>query len=590
LADGKLQRRSDLRCGCKFFAFCIDKDEAVAMDCCARSWRFLTLMMALVLGMTSGIFAQEVEPDSMPPEDEASMMADEEMMPPDAPDAPSDCGRTTCCCGECVDWKTVPGSIRPAPRTGFFPILPAGPGYYSLCDRLTGTCRDKPPKSGYPLYAMMPLPFYDADFRYVESLPCEERTLVEQMKRIPCGDCWTFSTGGQAWSRYMHEHNSRLTETDNTYTLGRVRAFGDLMYGDRVRLFGEFIWADSFSEELAPLPIDVNLGDALNLFLELNLFDCCGKPVYARIGRQELLLGDQRLISTIDWANTRRTFDGVRLLRNGEKWDLDLFYTAFVPPDPDSLDQLDDNQEFGGAWATYRPEKGRAADFFYLYLDNTNNVTQQGIVRSPTEVHTVGARNVGDSCGHLWDFWVAGQAGTQAQQDLTAGAATAGVGRNWSDACWSPTVWIYYDYASGDPNPGVGEAHTFNQLYGFGHYYLGWLDLVGRQNIHDLNAHLYFYPQPWITVWLQYHHFRLDQSRDALYNAAGVAIRRDPTGAAGTDVGDEIDIVLNFHVARYSDLLVGYSHLFGGSFLEKTSGPNAAADAATCYLMFQQRW
>jgi hypothetical protein len=35
---------------------------------------------------------------------------------------------------------------------------------------------------------------------------------------------------------------------------------------------------------------------------------------------------------------------------------------------------------------------------------------------------------------------------------------------------------------------------------------------------------------------LQYHHFELAQSRDALYNAAGVAIRRDPTGLAGTNV------------------------------------------------------
>jgi hypothetical protein len=119
---------------------------------------------------------------------------------------------------------------------------------------------------------------------------------------------------------------------------------------------------------------------------------------------------------------------------------------------------------------------------------------------------------------------------------------------------------------------------------------MGWMDLVGRQNIHDVNAHLYIYPAPWITTWVQYHRFWLDEERDALYNAAGVPYRIDPTGAAGTDVGNEVDLVMNFHLTRYSDILVSYNKLFGGRFLEDTSGPNAAVNAEALYLIFQQRW
>ena len=489
-----------------------------------------------------------------------------------------------------MNWSTVPESIRPMPRPGNFPIPRKGCGYYSLWDQVTDTCRDKRPKNGYPPFALMASPFYDSDFRYVEKLDFSEQTLSEKLKRIPVTDCATFSTGGQFWARYHNEHNSRLTRTDNSYTLPRVRLYGDLLIGDRLRVYGEYLWADISSEELAPLPIDVDRGDALNLFVELNLFDYDGKPVFARVGRQELMFGAQRLVSTLDWANTRRTFDGVKLFRNGEKWDVDLFYTAFVPPVANEFDKADDDREFGGAWTTYRPQKGHFLDFYYLYFDNSKAVTQQSIVRAPTESHTVGTRYAGDRCGYLWDCELALQFGDQGGQDLLAGMATAGVGRNFKNACWSPTVWVYYDYASGDSDPTSGDAHTFNQLFPFGHYYLGWMDLVGRQNIHDLNAHLLFYPQPWITVWLQYHHFQLDQSRDALYNAGGVAYRRDPTGAAGTDVGNEFDIALNFHLTNNSDILVSYNKLFGGRFLEATSGPNAAVDAETLYLMFQQKW
>jgi hypothetical protein len=484
----------------------------------------------------------------------------------------------------------VPASIRPLARPGNFSIPPTGPGYYTLCDQLLGECRPSPYPVGYAAFALMPPSFFDADFRYVESLPQSERTLVEQLKRIPVTDCLTFGTGGQVWARFMNEHNSRLTENDNSYTLGRVRAFGDLMYGDLFRVYGEYIWADSFAEELAPLPIDVNRGDLLNLFVDVNLFEYEGAPVFARVGRQELLLGSQRLISTLDWANTRRTFEGARLFRKGEKWDVELFYTAFVPAQASEFDERDDNQEFGGAWATYRPKAGQFADFYYLFLDNTNNVTQQGIQRTPSQVHTLGTRYIGDRDGWLWEYELAMQFGEQGGQDLVAGAATAGIGRSWKDARWSPTIWGYYDYASGDSDPASGDAHTFNQLYPFGHYYLGWIDLVGRQNIHDANAHLFLYPAPWMTVWLQYHHFWLNHSEDALYNAGGVAIRRDPTGAAGNEVGNEIDIVLNFHLDRYSDILVGYSRLFGGEFLENTASVTAADDAELFHLTYQRKW
>jgi len=496
----------------------------------------------------------------------------------------------TCCNGELVDWTKVPGSIYPMARPGNFPIPPTGNGYYSLADRLHGECRDKAPKSGYPAFALMPPSFFDADFRYVDSMPCMDRSIVEQLKRIHLNDCWTFSTGGNAYARYMNEHNSRLTENNNSYTLARTRFFADLMYKDRFRAFGEFLWADSFNEELPPGPVDVNRGDILNLFVDVNLFEYDGKPVYGRVGRQELLFGSQRLVSTLDWANTRRTFDGARVFRQGEKWDFNMFWTQFVPVRPNDFDKADSNQDFAGSWLTYRPQKGTFLDFYYLFLDNSNSVTQQGITRFPAEVNTVGTRYTGDSDGFLWDFESAMQFGDQNGQDLLAGAVTAGVGKNWKKAAMSPTFWMYYDYASGDADPNSGRANTFNQLYPFGHYYLGWADQVGRQNIHDANLQMFMYPEPWITVWMQYHHFWLNQSRDALYNAGGAAIRRDPTGASGTNVGDELDLTLNFHLTRYADVLTGYSYLFGGSFLENTSSPTQASDTSLFYLMFQQKW
>ncbi|KAA5543155.1 alginate export family protein [Roseiconus nitratireducens] len=499
-------------------------------------------------------------------------------------------GFRSCCHGTLLDWSRFPETVHKMPRPGIFPILPKGPGYYSACDLLTDTCRPGPPKSGYAPFAINAWPFFDADWRYVENIRESDRTIVERLKRMHLNDCLMLSTGGEFWMRYVNESNSRLTEANNDFTLTHFRQYADLWYRDLARVYGEFVWADSQGQELAPVPPDVDLGDILNLFVDVNLMDVAGSPLYVRAGRQELLYGSQRLVTPLPWANKRNSFDGVKMFRHGKNWDFDAFWTHFVPPQADEFDSADDNRTFAGLWLTNRPRPGEFRDLYYLYFDNDNAASALGVTRSPFETHTTGTRWSGDRDGFLWDFEGALQFGNRGNNDLFAGMATAGVGKRLSRAAWSPTMWLYYDYASGDDDFTDDTDHTFNQQFPFGHYYLGWMDLVGRQNIHDVNAHLYVYPNKWTTVWLQYHRFWLAENRDALYNAGGVPYRRDPTGAAGSDVGNEIDLVMNFHLSRYSDILVSYNKFFGGSFVESTSGPNAAVDSEALYLIYQQRW
>lgn len=498
-------------------------------------------------------------------------------------------GCKTCCHGHLIDWSKFPETIRPMPRPGIFPITPSGPGYYSACDHLTGTCRKAAPKSGYAPFAINAWPFFDADWRYLESVPFNDRSTVEKFKRIHLNDCWMLSLGGEFWARYHDENNSRLLNVDNDFTLAHVRQYADLWYSDSLRIYGEFIWADIYGEELPPAPPDIDRGDILDLFVDVKLGEIGGKSVYVRGGRQELLYGSQRLLTPLPWANRRHTFDGLKIFRHGEKWDLDAFLTKYVPPRANEFDSSDDNLTFGGVWATNKPKKGEFRDFYYLMYDNDRTIVTNGVERAPFQAHTLGSRWAGDQDGFLWDFEGALQFGEHGNNDLFAGMATAGVGRRF-DTWLSPTFWMYYDYASGDDDLTDGNAHTFNPLFPFGHYYMGWMDLVSRQNIHDVNAHLYLYPTHWMTVWMQYHHFWLAESRDALYNAGGVPYRIDPTGAAGTNVGDELDLVINFHLNSYSDILLSYNKLFGGGFLEATSGPNRAVDADSLYLIYQRRW
>jgi hypothetical protein len=524
-------------------------------------------------------------PDTAAPT-ETTLVAGE-VVAPVAPAAMPATNPCTACAGG-FDWKKVP-RVRAFPKPGNFSVPPVGPGYYSALDELRGNCQKAPPKHPYPRFGLIQPSFFDVDnFSYLDDPKNTEHDIFDPLKRIRIGDHWQFTTGGDVRSRYQTEYNSRLTERQNEYHLSRLRVYGDLWYEDIFRLYVEGIGAWSAGENLPPLAIDENYADFQNLFVDAKLFTLGDAPVYARVGRQELLFGSQRLVSPLDWGNTRRTFQGARVFRTTEKFDFDMFWAQPVVPNRDRLDSVDNNQNFAGAWATYRPTKTSSVDAYYLMLDNTNRTTQQGVVRAPFTRHTIGGRATGQKDAFLYDFEGAMQLGTQAGKDVVAGMATAGVGYTLKDAPWTPTAWLYYDYASG--GTGGNTVHTFNQLFPFGHYYMGWIDQVGRQNIHDINVHLFMYPRKWLTVWLQGHTFYLADKRDALYNAAGNAIRRDATGRAGSEVGQEVDAVLNFHLGKHTDVLVGYSHLWGGDFLQNTRGRNAAANAGQFFVQTSFRW
>ncbi|MGH7140038.1 MAG: alginate export family protein, partial [Pirellulales bacterium] len=387
---------------------------------------------------------------------------------------------------ESADW-TKNSNARIFPRPGNFFILPSGPGYYSLMDQVQGIRREKAPQSAYPAFAIMAPGFFDADFRYLDEKPDDEKLPYERLKRIRLGKNFLFSTGGETWYRYNDFNN--LTPVTNVYGLTKVRAYGDLWYRDQLRLYAEFIDADRGGWTLPPAPTDIDRADMLDLFVDVKLGEIKKYPVYVRGGRQEVLLGSQRLISTLPWANMRRNFDGVRGFRQGEKFDVDLFWLRPVIPNANKFDSSDPNQQLAGAWFTYRPKKGHFLDFYYLYYNNSNRVVQQGIVVDPTRFSTLGTRYAGDRNNYLWDFEYALQLGRHQSQGLVAGMATTGVGYHWAKQAWNPTLWLYYDYASGSSNPNGSMYTTFNQLFPFGHYYLGWADVAGRQNINDVNLH-----------------------------------------------------------------------------------------------------
>jgi len=486
-----------------------------------------------------------------------------------------------------LDWTKVP-PIRPPARAWAFTILPSDAGYYSLLDLICGDCKEMAPKLPYGLLGLSTTPSFEIDFRYLDRPDNHQHDYLDCLKRIHCDD-WLLSLGGQFRYRTMHEVDYRLTTYQNDFSLFRTRLHADLWHRDCFRLFAEGQYCENFHEDLPPGASDINRGDFLNLFTDVKLCQLDGGPAFVRAGRQEMCYGSRRLISSRDWGNSRRSFDGVKTFYVGKKWDLDAFWMQPIILDGDDFDLPDSRQNLYGLWANREIRKGTEWDFYWFGLaDQHHDAAGRGGVLGTFDIQTLGARTHGDYEDWLWDVETMFQVGRWSNQHKLAASIAAGLGRYFEQLPGKPQLWGYYDWASGSATPEQGETNqTFYHMYPAAHYYFGALDLVGRQNIRDANVQLIFNPQNWMTCIVQFHHFRLDSPRDALYSNAGVPLRRDPTGQAGRDVGNELDLMWAMQLATHSNLLVGWSKLFSGRFIAQT-GPDVSPESF--YLQYNYRW
>jgi len=83
-------------------------------------------------------------------------------------------------------------------------------------------------------------------------------------------------------------------------------------------------------------------------------------------------------------------------------------------------------------------------------------------------------------------------------------------------------------------------------------------------------------PTKKLSARLDYHYFRLAASKDCWYYSPSKGLRRDRTGSAGRNLGQEIDLTLGYRVSGHLKLLAIGGLFFPCSYIEET-GPHAHA-------------
>ncbi|MGC8887201.1 MAG: alginate export family protein [Verrucomicrobiia bacterium] len=249
-------------------------------------------------------------------------------------------------------------------------------------------------------------------------------------------------------------------------------------------------------------------------------------PISLKIGRQEMIYGDERQIGALDWGNTGRVFDAAKARYETEKLWIDAFVGRVVLPDDGEFNEPND---YDWLWGIYGSSKKllpwQETDVYFLVRNvgkDSPNAIAPGIGGpAARDIYTLGMR-VKSLPGKLggWNYAVeiAGQVGSVNSAGLRRNheglLADVSTHYTWRKIWGEPFLGIGYTYASGDKNPDDDVDKTYDILFPTNHKFYGLMDLWGPRNINSVRLFGGIKPRSNLSLSTDYHLVWLADDRD----------------------------------------------------------------------------
>ena len=345
-------------------------------------------------------------------------------------------------------------------------------------------------------------------------------------------------------------------------------------------------------------------------------------PVSLKIGRQELVYGDQRLLGHFRWNNNARTFDAAKVRWQNAIFGVDVFTGGLVYNDHDNHNKSNSQDRFSGAYFNFPTlAKNEIVEAYLLArnvsrgiaTDNWTGIAAPFRFPGAQDLYTAGIRIKSKPLAYdAWDYGVelmhqfgnrtavfpattvaAALAAPRLDQD--AYAAIIQGGYTWSEQAWQPRLALIYSYASGDKNSADGKSQTFQNLFATTHLHYGYMDLNSLQNLQDFRLAYTAKPKANISLAAEIHYQFLSETTDFWYNVAGVP--RNFAGAAvasgkgyrinpsySNQLGVEVDLVAAWTFRPFAQIETGVSHYFRGDYIKQSLAASGSKDASYVYV------
>jgi hypothetical protein len=384
----------------------------------------------------------------------------------------------------------------------------------------------------------------------------------------------TIKVQGSVRARWEATDGSDFASTPaDSYLLTRVRLGIAFQPTSFLRFFAETQDAHAMFYKTVPSSAVANPLDFRQGYLEIGVTEGPGARV--RVGRQDLVLGSGRLVTSGDWSNPTKTFDIFHGYVTTKFLKMDLVGGSVVLADPNRIDRHKPGEHFYAAYLALGKLIPHASIEPYFMAKTALNV--KGKDGTPGNADTLygGARLIGTiPRGFDYNAEVVREGGAYGNDIVQALGYAAGGGWTLSRVSWKPHFSSDYVWASGDSGRNDGHRESFDYLYGSNQPINSLTGQFAWRNLADWRAGVDFAPSKRLKVKVDYRDYRLATVQDGLYNCGGA---RTVFNAKATSrhVGEGVDAMLTATIAPKTVLGIGVGNLAPGSYLKqsgKTTG------------------
>lgn len=334
-----------------------------------------------------------------------------------------------------------------------------------------------------------------------------------------------------------------------------------------------------------------------------------------KIGRQEIIYGDQRLLGNFNWSQIGTSFDAAKLMYSTQFVDIDIFAariaeseaTGFnngvIFPGPGTKGTTD--QDLYGAYVTVKPIKGWTVEPYYFLLKDSRASVGSGLsaLGTPNVVAPqaadqnrsfLGGRINGkqgiaggslDVTGEgVWQFGGISNSPSGGEHNLHInGVQGAGkIGYTFDAVPMRPRLGFEADYASGDNcvngksaaagGPGNcaanGRLNTADNLFPTNHGLYGLLDMQAWRNMVNYQIALDVKPSQASKLQGSFIWHRLARTTDNWYRAGQVPFAVTGGNNQEASLGQELNISY-LHTFKEKFLFeIGYGHFYRGGIFD----------------------
>lgn len=285
----------------------------------------------------------------------------------------------------------------------------------------------------------------------------------------------------------------------------------------------------------------------------------------ARVGRQELQLGEGRLMTASDWNNTARSFDAARASwTHGNVTAMALMARPVVAMSG-AFDRWNGAELATVSMLTWRHKPSATTVEPYVF---TKHVEAAAGASAGSALYTYGSRLVGTLPGAIdYNMEVAIQRGHARTERVMASAGHYVLGWSGLPLAWKPRLAADLNLASGDTDPNDGRKETFDQVYGSTHARFGLVDRMAWRNLEHVGILADLAPRKSVKIKGGLHRLFLAEAGDGLY-ASGSGARSPIRGqVTGSHVGNAVDLLVSVDWTRKTNLSIGAGYLFAGRYL-----------------------